>query len=176
MKTLIELTLGFQAILMIYFIYIIKACHWANGLYSVRQTLHMLLSLVLVANVIAWNLNPVVLVLYIGVTLEEFLNMRFFVQAADKFWSHGEGEASLSVSDRHFLGRYIDGLKVDLSVLARMTVNIFTTGLPMKKSESDQIFCSEMAKQMSVPEILLHPSNFGHETVRMMLLALLLFL
>ena len=153
-----------------------KNGQWASSFYAFRQTLHMIVFGILAFHISAWNVSPVVLTLYAAVNLEEFMNMKLLNSVGDSIWKH-TGEATITFPNLNngFFKFYLDSLEIDFKAMLIMIINLFKIGSPFDKAQSDPV-CINMAEDMSVSEILLHPANFGHETAMMALLTIILFL
>lgn len=177
MKTLILTTILAQILLVIPFlVYATKRGYWGFLFPTFRQIFHIVLLGVLIA--FADGLNPIILVVYLGVVLEELFRVKTFNAMYDRLFKgpQSPSDASIRPTVRFGVLEFIwGGIQIDFAILLVIIVNLIDIRRIFNPDHIDPV-CRLEGEHMSLNQIIFDPSNSGHETLKVIVLGLMYIL
>jgi len=177
MKNLILATVLTQFLIVVPFLaYSVKKGYWFFSFESFRILFHFLFLAALVA--FSDGLNPVVLLVYFAITLEQFAGVGTLNRVYDALFraSGAPQRASIQSTVRSgIFESFVIDLRLETASLATIVVNLVDTRKIFNPDHCDPVARFE-GKNTSIFGIIFDPSHIGHETLRAVTLGLLLVL
>lgn len=177
MKNLILATVLTQFLVVVPFLaYSVKKGYWSFSFKSFRILFHFLFLAALVT--FSGGLNPIVLLVYFAITLEEFASVGTLNRVYDALFRAPEPSQGASIRPTVRFGifsYFFEGLRIDTASLATIIVNLVDTRKIFNPDHCDPVARFE-GKNTSIFGIIFDPSHIGHETLRAVTLGLLLVL